>query len=309
MSHHAPRYVIYGAGAVGGVIAGHLHRAGSEVTVIARGEHLERILANGLLLDTGAGTQVIKAAAAPSAAGVAWSDETVVILSVKSHQTLGALSDLAAHAPPGTPIVCAQNGVANEREVLRHFAHTYAMTVMLPATHLVPGTVVCKSHPTPGILDLGRYPNGTDDLCESVARDLRAAGFAAQARPDIMAWKYRKLISNAVGDVATVLPDDPEIETLRGRVRDEGEAVLAAAGVPVVSQAQDRERRGDLLRSRAEARGPNSLGQSLSRGTSGIEVDYRAGEIVLLGRLHGVPTPVNERIQRAAHARLATGAG
>ena len=46
----------------------------------------------------------------------------------------------------------------------------------------------------------------------------------------------------------------------------------------------------------------SSSRQSLARGTGSIEADYLNGEIVLLGRLHSVPTPVNELLQREANA-------
>jgi 2-dehydropantoate 2-reductase len=54
-------------------------------------------------------------------------------------------------------------------------------------------------------------------------------------------------------------------------------------------------------------RGGGSSWQSITRGTGSIETDYLSGEIVLLGRLHGVPTPVNATLQRIAneHARQA----
>ena len=45
--------------------------------------------------------------------------------------------------------------------MLRRFARTYAITAMLPATHLEPGVVVQKCPPTPGILDVGRVPTGS----------------------------------------------------------------------------------------------------------------------------------------------------
>jgi len=292
-------YVLYGAGAVGAVIGGRLHLAGHDVTLVARGEHLARIRADGLTLDTAEGRHVVRAPATDTAADVNWRADTVVVLAVKSHQTEAALADLVAHAPPHTPVVCAQNGISNEPATLRRFAHTYAVTVMLPAQHLEPGLVVQVCHPVPGILDIGRYPSGTDEVAETVAADLRSAGFESAPRPDIMAWKYRKLVTNAVGDVSAVLPDDAD--ELKPQVRAEAEAVLAAAGVDVVSQETDLQRRGDLLRPRPDVRGPNSLGQSLARGID-TEVDFRAGEVVLLGRLHGVPTPANERVQRAAHA-------
>ena len=293
------RYVVYGVGAVGGVIAGHLHRTGHDVTLVARGAHLAAIRERGLTLDTHEATYVVDAPATDTAADVAWGDDTVVLLTVKSHQTAVAVTDLAAHAPAGTSVVCAQNGVANEREVLRRFDRTYGLTVMLPSSHLHPGVVVQKCHPVPGILDLGRYPTGADAVSAAVAADLRAAGFESVPRPDIMAWKYRKLVTNAVGDVATVLP--AEAAALQPLVRAECESVLLAAGITAVTQDEDDERRGELLRERPGDTGPNSLGQSLARRTPGTEVDFRAGEIVLLGRLHGVPTPANERVQRATH--------
>ena len=292
-------YLLYGAGAVGGVIGGRLHLAGHDVTLVARGAHLDRIRAEGLVLDTAEGRHVVGAPATDTAAGMEWQDDTVVVVAVKSHQTAAALTDLVRHAPAGVPVVCAQNGVANEAAALRLFARTYAITVMLPAQHLEPGVVVQGCHPVPGILDIGRYPSGTDQVTERVSADLRSAGFESVPRPDIMAWKYRKLVTNAVGDVSAVLPD--EADDLKPLVRAEAEAVLAAAGVPAVSHEADRERRGDLLQARADVDGPNSLGQSVARGLD-TEVDFRAGEVVLLGRLHGVPTPANERVQRAAHA-------
>jgi 2-dehydropantoate 2-reductase len=308
--HHRPQppvsaYVVYGAGAVGGVIGGRLHLAGHDVTLVSRGEHLSRIRADGLRLDTAAGVEEIRAPATDTAAEVDWSAGPVVVLAVKSHQTAEALADLARHAPAGTTLACAQNGVTNEPAALRLFALTYAITVMLPAQHLEPGLVVQTCDPVPGILDIGRYPSGADDLAEQVAADLRSARFESVARPDIMAWKYRKLVTNAVGDVRTVFPD--EADDLRPLVREEAEAVLAAAGVPLVSEEEDLARRGDLLRGRPDVDGPNSLGQSLARGTPGTEVDFRAGEIVLLGRLHGVPTPMNAALQRIGAALIREG--
>lgn len=302
------RYVVYGAGAVGGVIGARLHLAGLPTTLIARGEHLRRIREVGLVLDTADGRRPVPVPGTDTAADVTWSDDTVVLLCVKGHQTAGALADLAAHAPAATPIVCAQNGVANEAEVLRRFVAAYGLTVMLPSLHLEPGVVVEKCGPTPGILDLGRFPRGIDATAEAIAADLCAAGFESVARDDIMAWKYRKLLVNAVGDVAAVLGSGPEVDEIRTRVDAEGEAVLVAAGIDAVSGEQDDVRRGSTLQPRADiASFPgNSLRQSLTRGLES-EIDYRAGEIVLLGRLHGVATPANALLQATVLA-LARGA-
>jgi 2-dehydropantoate 2-reductase len=295
------RYVVYGAGAVGGVIGARLHLAGLPTTLVARGAHLERIRADGLVLDTHDGRVPARAEAADTVAEVAWTTDTVVLLTVKSHQTQAALDDLAAYAPPETPVVCAQNGVANEPAVLRRFAHTLGLCVMLPSTHLEPGVVVQKCHPTPGILDLGRFPDGTGEVAEAVAADLRAAGFESVPRPDIMAWKHRKLLVNIAGDVRSLCRSGPEADELARLSGAEGEEALAVAGGAVVTGAADDERRGDVLQLRPDLPPDgNSLAQSLARGLA-TEVDYRAGEVVLLGRLHGVPTPANELVVGIAH--------
>ncbi len=296
------RYVVYGAGAVGGVIGGHLALAGYPTTLVARGEHLERIREGGLRLDTGTGMHVIEAPATDTAADVDWGSDTVCLLAVKSHQAAAALDDLAAHAPAGTPIFCATNGVATELAALRRFAHVYAVCVMLPSTHLEPGEVVAKCHPVPGILDLGRVPEGTDHLTGSVSADLRDAGFASSPRSDIMAWKYRKLLMNVGNGVDAACVEGEAADELARRAEAEGEEVIRSAGIPLVTAAQDQERRGDILQRRPGAAPPGgSTWQSVTRETGSTEVDYLAGEIVLLGRLHGVPTPACELIQQVTN--------
>ncbi len=69
----------------------------------------------------------------------------------------------------------------------------------------------------------------------------------------------------------------------------------------MASAAEDRERRGDLLQIRpirGEMRGGGSTWQSVARGAARLETDYLNGEIVLIGRRHGTPTPVNDALQR-----------
>jgi 2-dehydropantoate 2-reductase len=86
-------------------------------------------------------------------------------------------------------------------------------------------------------------------------------------------------------------------------VHAEGEAAIAASGISVVSTEVDLARRGDALTLQpvaGERRHGGSSWQSLERGTGAIETDFLTGEIVLLGRLHGVPTPANEVLQRFA---------
>jgi 2-dehydropantoate 2-reductase len=304
------RFVIYGAGAIGGVIGGRLFEAGHDVTLVARGDHLRTLQRDGLTLASPDATATLRVPTVGTPAEAAPADGDVVVLAMKSHHTAPAVAELALAAPPGIRVVCAQNGVDNERVALRSFAHVYAMAVMLPATHLDPGVVEAQSSPVTGLLDLGRYPAGVDHTAEAVATALSGATFSSRARPDIMRWKHRKLVLNLGNAVEAVTGDTGRASPLASRLADEGEAVLRAAGIDFASADEDTERRGDLLRMRpidGRRRQGGSSWQSLARGLGSIESDYLNGEIALLGRLHGVPTPANELLQRLAGRLAAEG--
>ncbi|GAA4210913.1 ketopantoate reductase family protein [Actinocatenispora rupis] len=301
------RFIVYGAGAIGGVLGGRLHQAGHDVVLIARGTHLDRIRDTGLTVEDPEHTAVLPIPAVAGPEEIDWRPGDVVLLTVKSNATAEVVGRLAATAPPDTPILCVQNGVANERTALRHFAAVYAVCVMMPAGHLSPGVVQAYSEPTTGILDIGRYPSGADAGAADLAKAFSAATFVSEARPDIMRWKYRKLVMNLANAVDAITREDAAQDELVDRLRAEGEAVLAASGIDVTPLAEDTERRGSIMRiTRFGAQRPGSSSwQSLQRGTGSIEADYLNGEIVLLGRLAGIPTPVNELVRRHANRMAA----
>lgn len=310
------RVVVYGAGAIGGVIGGMLHRKGHRVSLIARGAHLEAIRRRGLTLERPGVSEQLEVEAVDDPARLDWSEPAVVLLAVKGQDTDDALDALSGVAPPATPVVCAQNGVENERRVLRRFEHTYAMAVVCAATQLQPGVVQAHFSPVAGLLDLGRYPRGVDATARSLADVLSAAGFDAEARPDIMRWKYRKLLHNLGNAVEVLCGPAQRASELAMRARAEGEVVLEAAGIEVASAQEDHDRRGQLVFGEAGALSPTESGswrgsstwQSVVRGT-GVEADYLNGEIVLLGRLHGVPTPVNALLQQRTTELARSGEG
>ncbi|WP_069159681.1 ketopantoate reductase family protein [Nocardia altamirensis] len=293
------RFIVYGAGAVGGSLGAFLHRAGHEVVLIARGPHLDAIRDRGLRVVTGAGAamETIPAVSGPDQLVGAAGD--VVLLAVKSMNTEAALRDLTVAVDRATPIVCLQNGVANEPAALRMFSNVYGVCVMFPTTHLEPGVVEARAWPVPAILDIGRYPAGVDDTAEAVAAAFRSAGCHAEPRADIMRWKYHKLLMNLGNAVDALVRPTDDVTEILDRARIEGMKVLTAAGISFVTAVEDGARRGDVLRVGVR-RSVSSSWQSLARGTGSIETDYLNGEIVLLGRRHGVPTPVNERIQHFA---------
>lgn len=307
----ALRFVVHGAGAIGGVVGGRLYEHGHDVVLVARGAHHDAIRDAGLRVESPAGDVTLRIPVVDHPARLSFGPDDVVLLAVKSQHTAAALDDLAAAAPPGTPVVCVQNGVDNERWALRLFPNVSGVCVMCPTSHRQPGVVQAWSSPVTGSMDVGRYPSGVSDVDRAVAAALAGSTFRSQPRPDIMRWKYGKLLSNLSNALEAAFGGEARRGELADRVRAEGEAVLRAAGIELPSAEEERSQRADTVtpgRIGGRSRDGSSSWQSLARGTGSIEADHLNGEVVLLGRLHGVPTPANEAIQRLVRRMAVEGA-
>jgi 2-dehydropantoate 2-reductase len=294
------RFVIFGAGAIGGVVGAKLHQAGFDVALIARGAHYQAIRKNGLTIEQPHRRAVLQIPVADAPGALEWGGDEVVMLATKSQDTAAALETLRAAAPPSTPVVCLQNGVENERSALRLFANVYGAVVMSPTAHLEPGIVQAYGTQGTGVIDVGRYPSGLDPLCEEIADTLDASDFSSMARPDIMRFKYAKLLNNVGNAVDAICVPGPDADELYKLAREEGRAALSAAGIEFVAEevndVEARWARLDLKPIAGQERAGSSTRQSIARGMPTVETDYLNGEIALLGRLHGVATPVNDAL-------------
>ena len=300
------------------MIGGLLASVGKDVVLVARGRQLEALRSDGLEVTTAAGTVHVRPDVAGGPQDVNLRPDDVLVLAVKSQDTAAALEAWADRPVAGgtaaelLPVVCAQNGVDNERAALRRFTSVVAMCVWLPATYLERGRVSAGGTPVPGVLTLGPAA-GQVAVVADYARDLVDAGFRAPVTADVMAWKYTKLLTNlgnAVEALCGTARDDASSRELLDRAAAEGRTVLRAAGIATVDDAEHEAARADfrLARLPGQERSGGSTWQSLARGAGSIESDYLNGEIVLLGRLHGVPTPVNAVLQRRARQAVAAGA-
>ncbi len=315
------RYIIYGAGGIGGGIGALLTRSGKEAILIARGDHLSAMREHGLLVRQPDQSESIPVATASHPSEIDFREDDVVLLTMKGQDTSNALDDLEQAASPEIAVVCAQNGVANERAVARRFLNVYGMLIVMPATFLVPGEIALFGTPKPGLLDSGCYPNGIDATVTELCDDLTAAGFNARPDPNVMRLKYGKLmdnLGNAVGALCGESALRAASDTVRaflGRMRAEAVACYEAAQIDFAPRKEVGERRaatfraGDIV---GVERGGSSTWQSFRRGRPSIETDWLNGEIVLLGLDYGVPTPANRALQlmakRAIRAGLADGA-
>ena len=301
------RVVVYGVGAIGGVVAAALSAAGKEVAGIARGAQLQAIRQGGLRLlspDTDVTAQ-FDCFGDPSE--IDWRTDDLILLCMKTQDTLPALERLRAAGVEDQHIFCLQNGVTNERLALRRFPNVHGVTVMLPGTFQHPGVVASHSSPRYGMFDIGRFPFGHDDADARLAEAMEAANIATFVQDDVMASKYGKLLMNLGNITQAALGSGVDQGDLHALMKAEGEAALTAAGIAWTDVGQDDPRRKKFMQLKevdGVPRAGGSTAQSLMRGAGSVETDYLNGEIVYLGRLHGVPTPVNSAMLRVG-ARLA----
>lgn len=304
------RYVVIGAGAAGGTLAAQLHGAGIDHVLIARGESLAVLRERGLTFRRPGGTRQVPVTVAGGPDEVELTSDDVLVLTTKAQHAEAALQQWAwrpvdggaTTAAEALPLLTLQNGLDTERAALRRFELVYGLSIWVPGHHVRPGDVTNGSPDRIATAWIGRYPTGaTDDArLAGIVEDLGRLEIVTQVVDDITRWKAAKLIGNLT-NALDVLRGDSEADLERATQLLEAEAreVLAAAGIePVdyateitVDRGQPPVEVGDYVP------GNKSTWQSLARGAGSVETDQLNGEIVLLGRLHGIKTPVNARLQ------------
>ncbi len=294
------RYIIYGAGAIGGVIGGHLTLAGKEVIMVGRPGQVNAIRKNGLRFITPVGTHTLRLTAVTAPNEISFKSNDVVLLTVKSQNTDEALRDLHA-VVKDVPIFCCQNGVRNEETAAKYFPKIYGVRVMVGALYVKDGEVTAKRDP-PGRLIMGRYPSGTESLLEVVADDLRKAGFWVIVSAEIMPYKWGQLVgnlANAVGAITNSGGEDSRRVT--EAVRKEAAEILSQAGIRWISEEDIVREYPETATVRSDfsaIRHQSSTWQSLARKQGVVETDFFNGEIVRVAKRLGKRAPVNETLLR-----------
>ncbi len=295
------RYVIVGPGGIGSALGGRLHQSGHDVVFVARGANYDALVANGLRLVSPTSDDTFPVNVVATLDGFDLAPDDVVLLAVKSQDSATVLADLAAAAPTSVAVVCTQNGVFTEAAAHRYFESVYGAYNFLITSYYMPGVAHVHTSPYWGVIDVGLASGGEDDVSRAVAAHLRDASFDSMSRPDVMRWKYAKLLTNLGNAFQAASGYTPQIGELIGLAQAEGVDCFEAAGIDFVPDADEGARRDHLLPMQAAGGLANVGGsswQSLARGTGAVETYFLNGEISMLGRHFGVPTPVNDAITR-----------
>lgn len=317
------RYIIIGAGAIGGGLGGRLAQHGHDVVLVARGPHLEALQSGGLRLRSPEQDVVVSVPAVGGPDELSLTPDDVLVVSTKTHQAGAALAQWADTPVTGggtagerLPVLTALNGVASERLALRYFERVFGVCVWMPAVHLEPGEVIIRSVPRSGLFHLGRVPVQAArpedaELLQRIKTDWDGSEVQALLPDDVMPWKYRKLISNIGNAFQALIGDNGSFSALVQAASTEAREVLDRAGIGYVDDATEAAAREDSFTVQPVPGTPEVLGgstwQSLTRGTGNVETDYLNGEIALIARLHGDAAPINAAVASLARVSAAEG--
>lgn len=321
----SPRFCIYGAGAIGGMIGTLLGRAGAIVSVVARGETLSTVKRDGLRLIMGGEIldAEVKASATPRDLGI----QDYVIVCVKAPTLRAVAAEITPLLGPDTIVVSAMNGVpwwfsANATgplagATLLSVDPDGAIANAMPARRIV-GCVlyVACSRDGPGLvrhhvgkrLLLGEADNSCPDRLGLLLGWLRRAGLDAERSADIRADIWVKLwgnistnpISLLTGTTLDRIIDDPLVHQLCLRMMEEARLIGSAIGIKVSLCTGEL-----IMRARSFGAYKTSMLQDLERGAP-VEIDALLTVMHEIGEIVGVPTPFIDSVLGLARLRANT---
>jgi len=188
-----PRYIVFGAGAIGSILGAALHRSGQDTVLVGRGPHVQAIRKEGLQLISEGALRRIKVSAIEDPREIKPRSDDVLLLTVKSQDTEAAAKQLGGIYGSRTSIVSLQNAVRNEEILAGQFQAVYGGLVEFSGNYLSAGLV---EHTRNNLVAVARYPEGVDPVAERIAADLTAAGFRVECHLRVMNLKWWKLLLN-----------------------------------------------------------------------------------------------------------------
>lgn len=282
------KVAVMGAGAVGCYHGALLARAGHEVVLIGRPDHVQAIQRDGLRFEANGSDEPVALAASTEARAVGGAQ--LVLFSVKATDTEAAAAQMRPWLAPEAVVLTLQNGVDNAerlRAVLRQTA-VVAAVVYVAVEMVGPGHM--RHH---GRGELVIEPSASS---EALVHLLTRAGVATEISPDVRAALWAKLVLNCAYNALSAITRLPYGRLVQGEgigavMRDIVDECLAVAKAEGVTVAGDVDA---AVRSIAETMPTqqSSTAQDLARGRRS-EIDHLNGFVVRRGEALGVPTPVN----------------
>ena len=299
------RIAVMGAGSIGGYFGGMLARAGNQVTLIARGEHLAAIRGQGLRIQTDAGLLTIPCgdnlAATDKPSEVSYVD--LVLLTVKTYQNAVAIPAMTPMVGPDTLVLCLQNGIDSYQAAASAFGAEKVLpgAAYIEAARLGPGLL--QQSGSVVRIAFGEIDGSDTPRARQVEEVLSAAGINTQFSQDIRATLWTKFLFIATMAGVTSLSREtmaelmprPEWKKVVVACMREIEGVARADGIALAPDIVDNTVayiEGDLEDMHASMHADIMAGRPL-------ELEALNGAAIRAGQRVGVPTPINDLIYAA----------
>lgn len=312
---------VFGAGAIGGFIAVRLANTGVDVSVVARGPHLEAIRARGLVLRSGGREEVAKVAATSNAADLGPQD--YVITTLKAHSLPPIVEQMTPLFGPDTCFVTAMNGVpywyfhglpGHDWRVVESVDPGGRVSAAIPPGRAL-GCVVypaCEV-PEPGVIEhvsqdrftLGEPDGSKSERSAALSKAMIAAGFKAPVRPAIRDEIWVKLWGNVAFNPLSaltcqtldVLATEPGTRGVARAMMVEAQAVGEALGAKFTIDVDKR-----IDGAAGVGAHKTSMLQDLERGRP-MEIDALVKAVAEMGRVADVPTPTIDMVLALVQSR------
>jgi 2-dehydropantoate 2-reductase len=281
------KVAVMGAGAVGCYYGGMLARAGHEVVLIGRPQHVAAVRRDGLLLDTQSFREHVPVQAATDAGGIAGA--RVVLCCVKSTDTAQAGMEMKPHLAPGAVVLSLQNGVDNAERLQAVLGHDVLAAVVYVATEMAgPGHL--KHH------GRGELVIGPSAASQELVALFAAAGVPVEISDNVAGALWAKLILNCAYNALSAITQLPYGRLVQGQgvedvMRDVMEECLAVAQGDGVTVSGDTWEAVQRI-ARTMAGQLSSTAHDVARHKPS-EIDYLNGYVLRRGAALGIATPVN----------------
>jgi len=297
------KIVVMGAGAVGCYFGGMLSRAGHDVTLIARPEHVNAIEMHGLHMDCMAFQEFVSVRASVELSAIA--DADLVLFCVKSPDTLATIELIRPHLKPQTIILSLQNGVDNCERIRSVVANPVFPAVVYVATMMAgPGRL---KHNGRGELVIGPWEGEIESpdpiqmqMLSEISALLSRALIPCPVSSDVRRELWFKFLVNCSYNAISAIGQIEygrmvSVESVKELIENLADEVLAIAHHEHINITKAEASAAIDMIATTMVTQRSSTAQDIARKKS-TEIDFLNGLVVRKGRQYGIATPANQSV-------------
>ena len=286
------RIMVMGAGSIGSLFGGYLAKAGNEVVLVGREEHVQAIKKSGLEIREGF-THNIKLRAVNSPTRIEGSFD-LILLTVKAYDTRQVVMQMRKFKNSETTLLCLQNGLGTEEIAAKYIEMPVRGVTMNASLLLQPGVII---HTGYGDTIIGERDGHTSERLKKIARMFSNADINTRITDNICGAVWTKtLVNSGINPFGAItgmrngeLLQIPYLKRLMVRTVEEGVNVADKIGINLEEDPVSMV----IKTAELTANNKNSMLQDILRKKQ-TEIDFINGAISKQGRKNRVPTPMND---------------